>query len=137
MKFKKGGFIHNYPIKIRCSKWFKDDTLTASFTNMNVYSFMFLLLCQPKVEPEFFEIEENIDPLFFLNKHGVSPEDPKAWEIVAMEVKKIMMFMTGMSGTEQGYAELLEYEKSEVFAKDTMGGTLMRRTGCASKRDQV
>ena len=135
MKFKKGGFNHTYPIKIICSKFFHDDKLSPSFANMNAYSFFLFALAYPGFFNEFYEIEENIDPLYILSKHNIKPEDPNAWVVIADEVKRIMMFMTGMHGTEQGYAELLEYEKMDIFAKDTMGGTFMRRTGCASKLD--
>jgi 1-acyl-sn-glycerol-3-phosphate acyltransferase len=96
MKFKKGGFAHSYPIRIRCSKWFKDGQLTPSFANMNVFSFMLLALSCPGFDIEFFEIEENIDPLFFLQKYKVNPEDPEAWTIIAKEIKQIMQFMTNM-----------------------------------------
>lgn len=135
MKFKKGGFDHTYPIRIRCGKFFKDDYLSACFVNMNAYTFMLLWLSIPHFFWEFYELDQNLDPLYLLKKANVDPSDPQAWQVLATEVKEIMLFMTGMRGSEQGYAELLEYEKSEIFAKDTMGGTFMRRTGCVSKRD--
>lgn len=133
MKFKRGGFDHPYPINIRCSKFFQDGKLTPSFANMNAYTFMFIWLCYPQFFNEFYEIEENVDPLFLLKKNGVSPDDPKAWETVAREVKEVMMFMTGMQGSEQGYRDLLKYEKMECYAQDKMGGKFMRRSGCGSK----
>jgi hypothetical protein len=135
LKFKKGGFDHTYPIRIRCSRFFQDGYLSPSFVNMNVYSFLFLWLTIPRFFSEFYELDQNLDPLYLLKKNNVDPKDPEAWKVVAKEVKDIMMFMTGMKGSEQGYKELLDYEKSEVFTKDTMGGTFMRRTACTSKRD--
>lgn len=102
---------------------------------MNVITFMALFFTIPKFFSEFYELDQNLDPLYLLKKNNVDPSDENAWKVVANEVKEIMMFMTGMRGSEQGYQELLEYEKTEVYVKDTMGGTLMRRTGCVSKRD--
>jgi len=135
LKFKKGGFDHTYPIRIRCSRFFQDDYLSPSFVNMNVYTFILLWLTIPRFFSEFYEIEENVDPLFLLKKNNVDPKSPDAWKVIAKEVKDIMIFMTGMRGSEQGYADLLEYEQSEIYVKDTMGGTFMRRTACTSKRD--
>jgi hypothetical protein len=134
MKFKRGAFDHNLPIKVRCSKFFKDDKLTPSFSNMNAWTFMLIWLSYPKFFNESYEIEENIDPLYLLKKNGVSPEDPEAWKTVAREIKEIMLFMTGAQGTEQGYRELLEYETKECYAQDKVGGKFMRRTGCGSKK---
>lgn len=135
LKFKKGGFDHTYPIRIRCSRFFQDDYLSPSFVNMNVYTFILLWLTIPRFFSEFYEIEENVDPLFLLKKNNVDPKSLDAWKVIAKEVKDIMIFMTGMRGSEQGYADLLEYEQTEIYVKDTMGGTFMRRTGCTSKRD--
>ena len=61
---------------------------------------MLLWLSIPSFFSEFYEIEENLDPLYLLKKHNVDPESPEAWKIVAQEVKDIMTFMTGMFGSE-------------------------------------
>jgi 1-acyl-sn-glycerol-3-phosphate acyltransferase len=134
MKFKKGGFDHTYPIKIRCSRFFKDGYFTPSYANMNAKVFLWIWLSCPTFFNEFYEIEEHVDPLFLLKKRGVSPEDPDAWKVVAEEVKEIMKFMVGTQGSEQGYRDLLEYEKKVCYANDKYGGKFFRRTGCGSKK---
>lgn len=57
MKFKKGGFDHTYPIRIRCGRFFQDGYLSASFVNMNAYTFMLLWLSIPHFFWEFYELD--------------------------------------------------------------------------------
>jgi lysophosphatidylcholine acyltransferase / lyso-PAF acetyltransferase len=137
LKFKKGSFCHTYPIKIRCTMFRKDDSVGVSYTNIHPLIFIAVLLSSPKAHCEIFEVEENIDPKWILQKHGVSVDDPLAWEIVANEIKKIMCFMTDCRATEQGFKEIDHYEKIDCYANDKIGGRLLRRDNCSSCKNKL
>ena len=110
MKFKKGAFCHTYPIKIRCTSWKAPDDTAISYTNVHPFIFITLLLSQPCAFSEAYEVEENLDPKWVLQKYGISEDDPNAWKYIADEVKEIMSFMSNFSSTEQGFRDINHYE---------------------------
>lgn len=115
MKFKKGAFVTDKPIKIITLSWGLDDSFFASYTNINPLMGIFLFLSQVRNNLIVSEIQEPLDPKFIWKKYGVTnPEsDPKAWEYVAREVKQIMALMTGYEETEDGFKEINQFEKDE------------------------
>lgn len=132
LKFKKGSFCHTYPIKIRCTSFRREDDTAVSYTNIHPFIFISLILSQPTAFCKCYEIEENIDPKWILQKHGIKEDDPEAWKYIAKEIKEIMCFMTNSKSTEQGFKEIDYYEKIDCYAHDKIGGKLLRRNNCGS-----
>lgn len=137
LRFKKGGFNHQHPIKIRASSFRKEGLWTCSWTNMHPFIFFTLMMTVPEIFMEVFEVEEPLDPYWVYKKHGITKDHPEAWKYVMQEVKSIICFMTGFKSTEKGFRDILEYEKRSFRKYDKIGGTFARRNGCESKKNPL
>ena len=54
---------------------------------------------------------EPIDPLYILQKHGVSPTADNAWEVVAEETKKLMCFAFGFDNDNTSFQDKKLFDK--------------------------
>lgn len=97
LRFKRGAFMHNKPIKIMVLQWGIDDTFWACYTNIHPLMGILLFLSQLRNNLTVHELDLPVDPKYVWKKYGITnPEtDPEAWTYVAKEVKDIMLFMTG------------------------------------------
>lgn len=129
MKFKKGAFITDKPIKIMTMSWGVDDSFFASYTNIHPLMGIFLVLSQPRNHLIIKELDLPLDPKFVWKKYGITnpEEDPHAWEYVAKEVKDLMAFMNGYEETEDGFKEINEFEKEECHKIDIFKVKLFSR----------
>ena len=129
LKFKKGAFISDKPIKILTMSWGVDDSFFASYTNIHPLMGILLVLSQPKNNLIIKELDLPLDPKFVWKKYGVThpEEDPHAWEYVAREVKQIMAFMNNYEETEDGFKEINEFEKEECHKNDIFKVKLFSR----------
>jgi 1-acyl-sn-glycerol-3-phosphate acyltransferase len=95
MKFKKGAFVTDTPIKIMGIKWGSDTQFCPSIANINIIVAIFFTWCQPFTDLEVHELDQDFDPLYSYNRRGIKTRDENSWEYVAEDVKNIMSFMTG------------------------------------------
>lgn len=135
LKFKKGAFEHQHPIKIRATSFRKDGLWTCSWTNTHPYLFFTLMMTVPDMFMEVFEVEEPLDPYYVYQKYGINHDHPDAWKYVMQEAKSIICFMSGFKSTEMGFKEIFEYEQISFKKHDLIGGTFARRNGCQSKNN--
>jgi hypothetical protein len=105
MKFKKGAFVSDKPIKIMALKWGGDRNFSTSMANINVIACIFLTFLQPSLTLEVHEVEQTFDPNFSYKRRNVKNQGEDTWEYVAEDVKSIISFMTGFEGSEQGFKE--------------------------------
>lgn len=106
MKFKKGAFISDTPIKIMSLKWGEDTMFCPSIANINIVTAIVFTYCQPWTTLEIHELDEDFDPLYSYSKRQIKTRDEHSWEVVAEDVKSIMSFMTGYESSDQGFKEL-------------------------------
>lgn len=57
MKFKKGAFVSDKPIKIMALKWGDDSNYSTSMVNINVIACIIMTICQPSLTLEIHEVE--------------------------------------------------------------------------------
>lgn len=118
LKFKKGAFCHTKPIKVYGVKY--NGRFVPSLSNATGGVAVFLTLCQFWNTLDFYEINENFDPLFVYNKYRLNPKtDPDAWEKVADELKEVMSVMMGIPKVEDGFRDIQKMEKiqADAYAK--------------------
>lgn len=129
MKFKKGAFVTDKPIRIITMSWGVDDSFFASYTNINPLMGILFFISQWKNNLIVKELKEPLDPHFVWKKYGVTdPEsDPRAWEYIAREVKQIMLFMNGYEETEDGFKEIRDFEKEECHKNEIFKFNLFSR----------
>jgi 1-acyl-sn-glycerol-3-phosphate acyltransferase len=120
MGFKKGAFFSGDPIKIYAVRYNTDSQLIASMININPIKQLLRTCCQLYNEFELMEFEDHFDPEWTYQKHGITKEDPRAWEYVAADVKALMAFITGFNTSEDTYRETLEFEKDSLEIKDPL-----------------
>jgi 1-acyl-sn-glycerol-3-phosphate acyltransferase len=106
MKFKKGAFVSDKPIKIYSLKWGSDTQFSTSMSNINVIACIVLTLCQPCCNLEIHEVDQDFDPSFSYRRRGIKQEGEDSWKYVADDVKEIISFITGFESSEQGFREL-------------------------------
>ena len=100
MKFKKGAFISDKPIKVLALKYGDDSMFCPSIANINIVVAIVLTYCQPWTTLEVHELDEDFDPLYSYAKRQIKTRDEHSWEVVAEDVKDIMSFMTGYESSE-------------------------------------
>lgn len=132
IKFKKGGFCHSSPVKIYGFRMNFEEEYIFNWSNMNPVISLIISLSQFSSSMEFHEIEEPLDPLWVAEKHGVSIEDPKFWEIFAEECKEILSFMLDLQKVETGFQELREFEEMECRKFDDLNVKLFNRVDKSS-----
>lgn len=120
MSFKKGAFFSGDPIKIYVIKYNTDFQVISSIINISAVSSFLVTANQFYNEIELMEYEDNFDPEWTFKKHGITKEDPKAWEYVARDVKTLMQFISGFDTSEDTYRDTLEFEKESLEVKDPL-----------------
>ncbi len=111
MKFKKGVFSPMKPFFVYSMKYGDGSTFIPCFNLIHpAYSF-FLTMSQPSNHIEYFKFAEPIDPLYILQKHGVSPTADNAWEVVAEETKKLMCFAFGFDNDNTSFQDKKLFDK--------------------------
>lgn len=118
MEFKKGAFFTGQPIKIYCLKYNNDFQVISSIANANPGLAVLITLLQPWNELTLFEFTDHFDPQYSWKKRGVSGAGPEDWKYVAEDVKALMKFISGFESTNEGFTELIEFEKLSLTVKN-------------------
>lgn len=105
MKFKKGAFVGDTPIKVMAMKYGDESNFSLSISNINIITCIVLTLCQPSITLEIHEMDQDFDPKYSFARRGIKQEGEHAWEHVASDVKSIMSIMTGYVNSNQGFEE--------------------------------
>ena len=124
MNFKKGAFFSGDLIKIYVVKYNSDYQTVASIINISAILAWFVTSCSPLNDITLYEYEDSFDPEYVYRKYGIDREDPNAWEKVAEEVKKLMVFASGMQTSQDGYRETIEFEKESLKIGDSRLGLI-------------
>lgn len=111
LKFKRGGFSHKRPVKIYVLE--HKGRLINSFTNIYPPAAGLLTLSQFYNEIVVHEVEEGLDPLWVAEIHGLDENDPELWKYFAEETRKIMGWIGDMNVTNEGYRDIVSFEKME------------------------
>lgn len=111
LTFKKGGFCHLKPLKIFVIQY--HGRFLNSFTNVHPLAATFISLGQLYNGITVHEVEEALDPLWIAEKHGVDPNDPEFWKLFAEETRKIMGWIGDIHLSDEGFQQLIEFEKGE------------------------
>lgn len=119
MNFKKGAFFSGDCIKIYVVKYNSDVQVVASIINISAILAWFITTCSPLNDITLYEYEDSFDPEYVYKKYGLNRDDPNAWEKVAEEVKKLMLFASGMQTSMDGYRETIEFEKESLKIGDS------------------
>jgi 1-acyl-sn-glycerol-3-phosphate acyltransferase len=110
MKFKKGAFMSDKPIRVMSMKYGGDLDFSGSMSNINILTCFAFTLSQPYITLEIHELDQDFDPAYSFTSRGIKNEGEDAWKYVAEDTKSIMSFMTGYESTEQGFTELKKCE---------------------------
>lgn len=118
MNFKKGAFFTGHPLKIYVLKYNDDFQVISSIGNADAALAIFVTILQPWNNITLFEYSDHFDPQYSMRKHGTTLEDPEAWQHVANDVKELMKFISGFESTNDGYRELIEFEKESLTVRN-------------------
>jgi 1-acyl-sn-glycerol-3-phosphate acyltransferase len=95
MKFKKGAFMTDKPIKIMALKYGNDSNFSTSMANINLLACIAFTLSQPTMNLELHELDEDFDPSFSFTRRGLSEDYENGWNHIADDTKSVISFMTG------------------------------------------
>lgn len=118
MNFKKGAFFTGHPLKIYVLKYNNEFQVISSIGNANAVLSILITMMQPWNNITLYEFSDHFDPLYSLRKRGVTLDDPEAWKYVAADVKDLMKFISGFESTEDGFRELIEFEKQALTVRN-------------------
>lgn len=104
MKFKKGAFSSEKPIKIFTLIY--KGQVVPSLINVHPLSALILAFSDLSNSLEVCEIREPLDPMWVYKKHNIKHTDPQAWEKVASEAKNIISFLTGYQQHETSFRDI-------------------------------
>ena len=108
MKFKRGAFVHEKPIKVT-SLYYSGDFLPCLDLTRAINS-IFLIMCLPYSRITYKSIRQPVDPLWILKKHGRKPGMEDNWEVIAKEVKELMCFAFGLDDCKMSFKEKCEFD---------------------------
>lgn len=118
MNFKKGAFFSGHPIKIFVIKYNNEFQVISSIGNANAALALLMTMLQPWNNITLYEYSDHFDPQYSLRKRGITLDDPEAWQHVANDVKELMKFISGFETTEEGFRELIEFEKESLTVRN-------------------
>lgn len=116
IKFKKGAFVLNKPIKIFALRY-GGNGFISSISNVHPLIAIIFSLSQLNNSLELLEVEENLDPRWIERKHNLVKGGEENWQVVADEVKRFMLFLTGYQNSELGFRDMRNYEDLEFNRK--------------------
>lgn len=111
LTFKRGAFLHKYPLKMFCLDY--QGKFRNSFTNIHPLVSLLISLGQFDSRLVIHEIEEPLDPLWIAEKRGVDINDAEFWRHFADEARDIMSWVSNNQLTNEGFRDLLKFEKDE------------------------
>lgn len=108
MKFKKGAFEFEKPIKVY-SLYYSGRFLPCLDLTKPAPS-LFIVMCLFINEVKYMRFKEPIDPHYILKKHGRKPGQEGNWQIVSDEIKELMCFAFGLINDKSSFREKCEFD---------------------------